>query len=96
MSEDLSYRKDLWLWFGLSYASFLVMPRVSMHAMPDEWQEKMAELLHEYNDTIDTAAFGVHSCFVTAKGRDNKFMKMPEELVNYRHPRKETIETLLK
>ncbi|MBA8106182.1 hypothetical protein N0P75_03160 [Citrobacter youngae] len=29
-------RKDLHLWFGLSYAAFLVMPRVAMMQMPEE------------------------------------------------------------
>lgn len=90
-----SYRKDLQTWFGLSRASFLVMPRVAMMQMPKEWQEQMSELLHQYDETINTSAFGVHSCFVTVKDENNKFMKMPEELVNYRHPSKETILTLL-
>lgn len=89
-------RKDLWLWFGLSYASFLVLPRVAMHAMPKEWQEQMAELLHQYDETINKSAFGVSSCFVTAKNSENKFMKMPDELLNYRHPQKDTIEALLR
>ena len=88
-------RKDLHLWFGLSRASFLVLPRVAMQEMPQEWKEKMAELLNEYNETIDTSAFGVRSCFVTVKDENNRFMKMPEELVNYRHPSHETIATLL-
>lgn len=89
-------RKDLSLWFGLSHASFLVLPRVAMEAMPQEWKEKMAELLNEYDETIDVSAYGVHSCFVTVKDENNRFMKMPEELINYRHPSKETILTLLK
>ena len=92
---DNSYRKDLHAWFGLSYAAFLVMPRVAMMQMPKEWQEQMSELLHQYDETINTSAFGVHSCFVAVKDENNKFMKMPEELVNYRHPSKETILTLL-
>lgn len=92
---DNSYRKDLHTWFGLSYAAFLVMPRVAMMQMPKEWQEQMSELLHQYDETINTSAFGVHSCFVTVKDENNKFMKMPEALVNYRHPSKETILTLL-
>lgn len=94
MEDD--YRKDLQLWFGLSYASFCVMPRVFMEAMPEEWQEKMSELLFEYDDRIDTSVCGVHSCFVTVKDKHNRFMKMPEELVNYRHPRKEFIAGFLK
>jgi hypothetical protein len=51
---DDDSRKDLQLWFGLSHASFCVMPRVFMEAMPAEWQEKMAELLFQYDDTIET------------------------------------------
>lgn len=88
-------RKDLHLCFGLSRASFLVLPRVAMQEMPNEWKEKMAELLNEYDETINMSAFGVHSCFVTVKDRDNKFMKMPEELINYRHPSQETVLALL-
>lgn len=34
----------LWGWFGLSRASFLVLPRVLMHEMPDDWQLRMAAL----------------------------------------------------
>jgi hypothetical protein len=93
---DEQYRKDLQLWFGLSYSSFCVMPRVFMEAMPKEWQEKMAELLFEYSDRIDTAVCGVHSCFVTAKDKDNRFMKMPEEIINCRSPSKELIVSFLK
>lgn len=91
---DYDYRKDLQAWFGLSYSSFLVLPRVAMEQMPEEWQGKMAELLNQYEETIDTGAFGVKSCFVSVKGDDNKFMKMPEELLNYRRPSKETITIL--
>lgn len=91
-----NYRKDLHTWFGLSYAAFVVMPRVAMMQLPKEWQEKMSELLHQYDETVNTAAFGVHSCFVTVKDESNKFMKMPEQLINYRHPSKETVSILLK
>lgn len=40
MSESIEYdaAKDLACWFGLSYASFLVLPRVLMQDMPPEWQ----------------------------------------------------------
>lgn len=93
---DEEYRKDLQLWFGLTHASFCVMPRVFMEAMPPEWQEKMAQLLFEYSDTIKTDVCGVHSCFVTAKDGNNRFMRMPEDILNYRHPRREFIESFLK
>jgi len=93
---DDADRKDLQLWFGLSYSAFCVMPRVFMEAMPAEWQEKMAKLLFEYDELIDQSVCGVHSCFVTAKNANNRFMKMPEELLNYRHPRQEFIQSFLR
>ncbi|KTK27188.1 hypothetical protein ASU66_17075 [Enterobacter hormaechei subsp. xiangfangensis] len=94
MEDD--YRKDLQLWFGLSHAAFCVMPRVFMEAMPKQWQEQMAQLLFEYDDTINTRVCVVHSCFVTVKDSNNRFMKMPDDIVNYRHPRKDFIESFLK
>lgn len=33
--------------FGLSYASFLVIPRLLMEAMPYEWQKDMIDLMGE-------------------------------------------------
>lgn len=42
----------LWGWFGLSRASFLTLPRVLMHEMPDDWQKRMAVLLEEYGETF--------------------------------------------
>lgn len=87
MNDDYDdYRKDLETWWGLSYAPFLVMPRVAMKLMPEEWQEKMAELLHQYDETIQTDAFGVKGCTVRALDKKGKMIKMPEELLNYRHP----------
>lgn len=93
---DEEDRKDLELWFGLSYSPFLVIPRVAMKQMPQEWQEKMAELLNQYDETINTSAFGVKGCSVRAIGKDNKMMKMPEQWLNYRHPSPETKAELLK
>ena len=72
-------------WFGLSYSSFCVMPRVLMEDMPDEWQEKMAALLNEYDDAFDQSKIGVDGCRVQAT-LDNKLVKMPSELLNYRRP----------
>ena len=45
----------LWVWFGLGRPSWLTMPRVMMHAMPDDWQERMAALLEEWDAKWDTS-----------------------------------------
>lgn len=86
---------DLWDWFGLSYASFLVIPRVLMHEMPDEWQGKMAELLLEYDETFDQSKVGVDSVYVSAR-KDNKFASIPDWLKNYRHPNHFLIKSIRK
>ena len=52
IKEDY-YSGAMWLHFGLSYASYLVLPRVVLCSMPAEWQERMAALLDEMRQTID-------------------------------------------
>jgi hypothetical protein len=81
----------LWLWFNLSYASFLTLPRVLMHEMPDRWQKSMAKLLNEYDETY--CNLPDISSFVSFKSK-NKFIKPPSWMLNYRHPDKEEIALL--
>jgi len=85
----------LWGWFGLSYASFLTLPRCLMHAMPDKWQAKMAALLHEYDETFDTSECGIDGIYVSAK-LDGKFCKLPDWTSRqfYRHPDQDVIDSL--
>ena len=40
-------------WFELSYSQFLTVPRLVLESMPHEWQERMAELLFEMDNTFD-------------------------------------------
>ena len=40
-------------WFELSYAQYLTVPRLVMQSMPLEWQQKMAVLLQEMDETFD-------------------------------------------
>lgn len=77
-------RDQLWLWFGLSYASWLTLPRSMMHEMPDDWQKKMAELLHEWDTTWNTAAMPATK--VQGVRSDGRLTKFPAALLNYRHP----------
>lgn len=79
----------LWNWFGLSRASWLAMPRVLMHEMPDEWQAKMAELLHEWDATWDTDDCPTPRVQAEV---DGQLAKWPEWLLQYRHPDLDIIE----
>ena len=39
-------------YFGLSYANYLVVPRVVLQSMPEEWQRQFVELLGAMGDSI--------------------------------------------
>jgi hypothetical protein len=79
----------LWGWFGLSYASWLTLPRVLMHAMPDDWQGRMAVLLSEFDAAFPNMPEG-HSTRVqvTVNGR---LVPTPQWLSNYRRPDRHAI-----
>jgi len=93
--KEVVHRKGydrLWLWFGLSRASWLTLPRVMMHEMPDEWQDKMAALLEEFDETWDSHEMPVPH--VLGKRDNGRFVKWPSWLLNYRHPSKSFINEL--
>ena len=90
-ATDEDSRDDLGCWFGLSYASWLTMPRVLMEAMPDEWQRKMARLLFEYDEAYPNQPDIGTRVQVTAGG---KLTKTPDWLLNYRHPDRNQIDAM--
>jgi hypothetical protein len=40
------------LWFGLTYANYLVLPRSVLQSMPQEWQAKFCTLLDELHEAF--------------------------------------------
>lgn len=91
--SDREGRERLWLWFSLSRATWLTLPRSLMHEMPDEWQFKMAELLEQWDDTWNSDE--MPEPYVSAR-KNNKFTNWPDWLLNYRHPNKHEINLLKK
>lgn len=77
-------KEKLWRWFGLTRSSFLIMPRVLMHEMPDEWQRKMSQLLEEWDDSWDTDHLPSPSA--SARDENNRYTRWPDWLLNYRRP----------
>lgn len=85
MSDREGYDK-LWLYFGLSHASWLTMPRVMMHEMSDDWQAKMADLCNEWDETWQNMPdMGTRVQVTSSSG---KLIKTPSYLINYRYPDK--------
>ncbi len=69
--------------FGLSYSSYLVLPRAAMEQMPTDWQAKMVALLEEAQNRFDDELLNVEYS-VNVRGKKGKFKKDP--LANYRRP----------
>lgn len=86
------YRQsNLHYWFGSSYASFLVLPRVMMQEMSLEWQNKMTELLDEYDDMFPNQPdIGTR----VQATKDGKLTKWPKYFLNYRRPDYKALEKM--
>jgi hypothetical protein len=69
-------------WFELSYAQFLTVPRLVMQSMPLEWQQQMAQLLDEMDNTFDWRP-EEGRYWVTLRDANGKFADAP--LNDYRH-----------
>lgn len=74
----------LWGWFGLTYASYLVLPRSIICDMPLEWQDKFGELLEELDNTFKCAPLDGHKYFVYTRDTKGRFIE--DQLKYYRHP----------
>lgn len=40
------------LWFSLTYANYLVLPRVALQSMDNKWQKKFVLLLNEMEESL--------------------------------------------
>jgi len=53
MKRTLEDGAEVWVedpihcWFGLSYAAYLVIPRLALEAMPLDWQKRFVALMDE-------------------------------------------------
>jgi hypothetical protein len=90
--EALSGKDRLWCWYGLSRASWLTLPRVLMHEMPDEWQRRMAVLLEEFDEEFPNWTGDLH--FYVSARRGGKMTPLPAALCDYRHPHLHDIDAL--
>lgn len=69
--------------FGLTYATHLVLPRSVLQSMPLKWQAKLVALLNELDNTIDWRREGVE---VARRGADGRYI--PDEFRDYNRGRR--------
>jgi len=70
-------------WWSLSYASWLQLPRVLIQEMPTEWQDRLADLLKEFDEEFPNKLdITTHVSFK----KNGRFIRGPNWLSNYRYP----------
>lgn len=75
---------DVHGWFGLTYASYLTVPRAVLQAMPADWQARFVALMNEVDDTFD---WMTPDCHYEVKLRhDPTGQYFHDGLSNYRYP----------
>lgn len=72
--------------FGLSRASFSVLPRVMLNDMPDDWQNQFVDLMNELDATFPNAPDEATEFKVMGVGEKGRMAKVPEQITNYRRP----------
>lgn len=69
--------------FGLSYASYLVLPRLAIQSMPSIWQGKLVALMEEMGETLAVDCPEKGSYRISVRDDRGRFINDPQN--NYRH-----------
>lgn len=83
--------QDVHAWFELTYASYAVLARVLMQAMPAKWQHDMVNLLGELQQ-----AFPGSPSTYTVLLRDETGKFIADDLRSYRYPNTRAVEAARK
>lgn len=70
------YKDYIHIFFGLSYAKYLVLPRSILQSMPEEWQRDFVKLLDQLETNCAVMDIKTPDYSVSAK-KDGKFIKDP-------------------
>jgi hypothetical protein len=92
MTETTVCHQEINRWFSLTYASWLTIPRVLLEDMPAEWQVRFVGLIEEYEKRYpNQPSLGTR---VLVTGENNRAIKTPEWILNYRRPDFKMLEKL--
>ena len=66
-------------WFGLTYANYLVFPRLALQELPEDWQKRFVALMDEAERIMGATP---DNYVVLRRGKDGRFRNDP--WANYR------------
>lgn len=85
-------KEDVHEWIGLSYASYLSIPRSLLQEMPADWQHELVRLLDQMGARFQAPLEGHYA--VLLRGDHGRFIGDP--LRNYRYPSRHHIQLATK
>jgi hypothetical protein len=88
MAEEIlnDIEEPIHLWFELSYAQYLTIPRSVLQSMPAEWQKRFVQCLEELDELIDWRP-KAGQYWVQLKDERGRFLHDP--LMDYERGRKQ-------
>ena len=76
-------RQPIWDWFQLTYAAYLVLPRVMLQSMPIEWQDRFVGCLGELEVAFPDYESPAYAVFT--RREDGRLSVESEDVRLYRH-----------
>jgi hypothetical protein len=76
-------------WFGLSYASYLTVPRSILQSMPVKWQNRFVKCLNELDEAVGGLPERPEQYWVKLRDSKGRFVK--DSLMDYERGRRRVI-----
>lgn len=74
-SRYLAESEPIHLWFGLTYANYMALPRSVLQSMPREWQQAFCDLLEDLDDAFGYLDWPKYR--VSAVNNQGRFIRDP-------------------
>ena len=87
MSEgfDPRWNGPIHLWFELTYASYLVLPRLVLQSMPVDWQERFVACLEQVRETFPDISDKSPEYAVFVRNERGRLQVEDSSIRDYRH-----------
>ena len=84
----MSSNEPVHAFFGLSYSSYLVLPRTVLQSMPINWQAKFVQMFEDIRKTIDISKVDIGGEYLVKLRDSDTGRLVKDDLANYERGRR--------
>lgn len=95
-STEIDIQTPIDLAFGVGLASWFIVPRVVLNAMPHDWQQSFVDTYSELVETFDWQTECLPLAIFQVDYQGENPVVPPERFNNYRHPDKTWLKSITK